>query len=199
MRGVVVALLLWAVPVAAQDFALTTDSELGFQRLIRAAQMGQLGEDVANANVGVEKSRVRVELLRRDGTRKLLLLTHKNSAQAFSRFFDIELGAAATEADAVAVGKLLDAAFGGDPFIVSLDFLGASADGPRPGLMEAWRYGSWKSVLAVLAHRMIAPRGVVITVTLIIGLTIAVFASLMLLWGYTPPHLSGRRAGSEDI
>src|SRR5437867_6257029 len=141
-----IALLLVGERAArAQDFALTKDSELGFQRLIHAAETGQLGDDATDANVSVLRDRVRVEIILADGTTKALLLTHKGSSQTFSRYFDIVLGEGATPSDARRVGNVLDEAFRSDPFVVSLDYVGATAtDRPTMRLAEAWKYGTWK-------------------------------------------------------
>jgi hypothetical protein len=39
--------LLWTATASAQSLGLTTDAEVGFRRVIRMAQTGQLGDDDA--------------------------------------------------------------------------------------------------------------------------------------------------------
>jgi hypothetical protein len=142
---------------------------------------------VTEANVAVLKDRVRVEIILVDGTTKALLLTRKDSPQTFSRYFDVVLGEGATASDARRVGKVLDEAFRSDPFVVSLDDVGATVtDQPTIRLAEAWRYGGWKSVVTVLERRLVAPRGLRATIVVLIAVAIGVLSSLVLLWGYEP-------------
>ena len=187
MTCLLASLLLWSIAAPAQDLTLTTDSEPGFWRLIDAAQAGQLGDEVTNANVGAcfrqgahragPQGRARARCLH---------VTRKRSAQPLSRFFDIERGAGATADDAARVGKVLDAAFHDDPFVVSFDFFGAGGGASFPSLAEAWKYGGWKRALRVLESRLTTPAGVRYTIAVILASASAVLASLILLWGSEP-------------
>ncbi len=183
--------LLWCQPVSAQDLALTTESEFGFQRLIHAAQTGKLGDDVTNANVFVLKNRVRVELVRKGGANKILLLTHKASRQSWCRYFDIEPGDGATPADAARLGNVLDVAFPQDPFQVAWDFFGVYSHEPIPSLPQAWRDGGRKGVQRVLESYLIAATGVRYAVAVIGAVVIGLCASLVLLWGSDPRRATG--------
>ena len=178
---ILVCLLLSGNPSSAQDLALTRDCEVGFQRIIQSAQNGELGDDVTNANVGVSPHRVEIELVRRNGSNKVLLLTRRTSTQALSRYFDIELGEHATASDAARVGRVLDQAFQEDPFEVAFDFFGALAMSDFPTLTEAWQYGGWTRVLRVAEGRLAAPVGLRSTVAVIVLVATALLASLVLL------------------
>jgi len=186
LTSVLVALILWSIPAPAQDLVLTKDCEFGFQRLIRSAQNGELGDDVTNANVGAWPNKARIELVRTNGANKLLFLTRKHSPQVFSGYFDIELGEGATESDAARVGKVLDNAFQEDPFEVTFDFFGAGTNSQFPTLTEAWRYGGWTRVLRTVEGRLTAPVGVRHAAAVVTALAIATLASLILLWGSKP-------------
>ena len=186
MMAILVSLVLWGIPAPAQDLVLTKDSEPGFWRLIDAAQAGQLGDDVSNANVGALFDKVRIELVRKSGAPALLYLTRKRSTQPLSRYFDIEIGAGATAADAARVGTALDEAFHADPFAVSFDFFGARSGESFPTVAAAWKYGGWRRVVGVLEDRLTAPAGVGYTAAVIIASASALLASLMLLWGAEP-------------
>jgi len=179
--------LLCSTLAYAQDLALTKDSEFGFQRLIHFAQTGRLGDDIANANVGVLKDRVRIELIGRNGETRLLLLTRKTSTLALARYFDIEVGQGATASDAARVGKALDEAFEADPFEVALGAVGAYPGAQRvPSLAEAWRDGGARGVFRSLAWCVVTPPGLGYTLTVTVLLAIAALASLIVLWGSAP-------------
>ncbi len=184
--SILVSLLLWSIPASGQDPVLTTDSEPGFWHLIDAAQAGQLGDDVINANVGVSFDTVRIELVHESGTNPILFLTRKRSTQPLSRYFDIEIGPGATASDAARVGKVLDEAFHDDPFEVSSGFFGARSTESFPGIAEAWKYGGWRRPLRVLEGRLTTPVGVGYTVAVIVASASALLASLILLWGSEP-------------
>jgi hypothetical protein len=183
---VLVAFVLGSVPARAQDVALTPASELGFRRFMRAAESGELGSDVTGANVGIAPHRVQVELVRPGQANKLLFLTHKSSKPGPARYFDIELGQAATASDAARVARILDAAFEEDPFEVVVGFVGAHAPSHFPTLTEAWKEGGWAEVLWALDGRLTAPVGVTDAAVVAAALAVAVLASLILLWGSTP-------------
>src|SRR6266481_1286875 len=105
--------VLWNASVAAQDrdalakrwrdLALTKDSEVGFERLIHMAQVGQLGKDVSNANVGVFKNYARLELVRGGAPTKVFLLTPRTSTTRACRYFNIEPGDGASASDVAGV------------------------------------------------------------------------------------------------
>lgn len=179
-------LVLGGIATPAQELTLTRDSEFGFRQIIDAAQRGELGEDVSNANVGVRGTDVRIELVRMHGANKLLFLTYKHSTQSLSRYFDIELGEGATEGDAARVGKLLDEAFRDDPFEVIFDFFGARTMTHLPTLAEAWKAGGWTRVLRVLEGRFTTSVGVSHAAVIISVLAISSLAGLVLLWGSKP-------------
>lgn len=183
-------LLFCCLPASAQDLALTKESEFGFRRLIHAAQVGELGYDVTNANVFVLKNRVQVELVRTGGANIPLLLTRKASTHSGSRYFDIEPGEGATAGDAARVGKVLDQAFAEDPFEVAWDFLGIYSHEPIPTLAEAWRDGGRKGVQRVAESYLIAAAGTHYTLAVIIVVGIGWFAGLVLLW-WSEPHHAG--------
>ena len=185
-RPVLFTLLLWSVPAPGQDSALTRDSEFGFQRLIRAAQNGALGDDVTNVNVGVSPHRVQIELVRTNAANKLLFLKHKSSTQGPSRYFDIELGAAATASDATRVGRILDEIFQEDPFEAPFFFRGDHMLSHSPTLTEAWNDAGWMGALRALEDRLTAPVGVQHAVAVIAMLALAGLASLIVLWGSKP-------------
>ncbi len=194
--------LMWNHPAAGQstpaggdegvsrrwpDLALTTNCEAGFRRFIHMAQTGQLGRDVTNANVGILKNHVRVELVRGGTSNKLLLLTPKSGGQTMARYFNIEPGEGATATDVARVGQALDEAFDADPFELAYDFFNAVPAGdPIPRLADAWAYGGWAGVMRTVERRMAALVGPRYTIAVIVGVGASLLASLVLLWGSTP-------------
>lgn len=179
--------LLWNQPVSAQDLMLPKDSEAGFLRFMQMAQTGQLGDDVINANVGVFKTWVQVELVRQGAPKKLLYLKPKSTTQAFSRYFDIEAGEGTTASDVVRVGRALDAVFADDPFELTLDLFNTTPD-RIPRLADAWAYGGWRGVFRALQRRMVAMAGLTYTVAVIATLVAGLLVTLVLLWGSMPPR-----------
>jgi hypothetical protein len=177
--------LLGNAPAVAQDLMLTEACEQGFRRLIQMAQNGRLGEDVTNANVGVEKVRVRVELVRAGAPSKLVWLRPKSSTPAFARFFDVAAGDGATESDLLRVGRALDEIFTEDPFVVA-GFRASPGGSPIADFTEAWTHGGWTGVLGAFERRMMALVSVQYTVGIILVLAIGLAASLALLWGSAP-------------
>lgn len=175
-----------------RDLALTEDSATAFERFIQMAQRGQLGDEVVNANVGILKNHVRVELVPAPGAqRKLFLLTPKDSTQTLCRYFNIDPGDGATASDAARLGAALDAAFADDPFRLAYDFFNAVPGGdPLPSLAAAWHNSGWKGVLRGLVRRTVALAGLPYTVAVIGALAAALLASLWLLWGGPPPAIS---------
>lgn len=186
VTSILMLLLLWSMPAPAQDLILTKDSEPGFWRLIDAAQVGQFGDNVINANVGVSFGNVRIELVRKSGANPILFLTRKRSTQPLSRYFDIEIGPGATASDAARLGKVLDEAFQDDPFEPSFDFFGGRTSAAFPSLAKAWKYGGWSRALGVLEGRLTAPVGVGYTIAVILASASALLASLVLLWASEP-------------
>ena len=183
-----------------RDLALTKDSEVAFERFIHMAQTGQMGHDVTNANVGILKNHVRVELVRAGAPVKLLLLTPKDSTQTASRYFHIEAGEGATASDVARVGRALDEVFAEDPFQLAYDFFNAAPGGaPIPSLADAWVYGGWTGVLHGLGRRMAALAGIPYTVAVIVALTTALACSLVLLCGSTPLSTDQSRPSSQDF
>jgi len=170
-----------------RDLALTTDSEVAFERFIHMAQTGQLGDDVTNANVGILKNHVRVELVRAGAPVKVLLLTPKDAAQGVCRFFNIEPREGATASDVARVGHALDEVFAEDPFRLAYDFYNATPGGdPIPTLAMAWGDGGWRGVRRVVERRIVALAGLTYTIGVIVALAVALLGSLVLLWGSTP-------------
>jgi hypothetical protein len=164
---------------------LTEACEQGFRQLIRMAQNGRLGEDVTNANVGVEKIRVRVELVRAGAPSRVVWLAPRTSAGALSRFLDVTVGEGATEADLVRVGKALDEVFRDDPFVVAGYEAHPSGDA-IPAFAAAWNQGDWREIVRVFERRMMALASVEYTAGLLVALAIGLAASLALLWGSRP-------------
>ncbi len=170
--------LFWSRSATARDFALTKDCEDGFRRFIHMAQVGQLGDDVTNANIGVFGDRAHVELVRRAAPNKVLFLTPKMSPQTICRYFDIAPGDGSNPSDVVRVGKALDEVFGHDPFEV-------------PGL-EAWsvsprcEYGQRLALLSCALGRMMVPASIQYTIGVIMALALVLFASVVLLCGSSP-------------
>jgi hypothetical protein len=186
LRAFLLAGLPVSARVTAQDLMLTEACEEDFRRLIRMAQEGRLGDDVTNANVGVEYVRVRVELVRAGAPSKVLWLTPKRSRQKLARFFDLSAGERASESDLVRVGSALDEIFAYDPF--TLAGLEASPGGaPIPGFAEAWAHGGWKGILRAFERRMMALAGIEYTVAVIVLLALALLGDLLLLWTAAPP------------
>jgi hypothetical protein len=165
---------------AADDLTLTKDCEAGFRRFIRMAQTGQLGDDVTNANVGVEGNQVRVELVRAGAPAQLFSLAPKRSPRAASRYFEVVAGAGATASDADRVGRALDQIFAEDPFhIVALE---QPPGNPIPTLAEAWALSGWRGVVRGLERRMMVLASLPYTIGVIVSLAAGVLASLVLLW-----------------
>jgi hypothetical protein len=182
------------------DLALTKDSEAGFERFLHMAQTGQLGKDVSNANVGVFKNYARLELVRGNAPKKVFLLTPRTSATRVCRYFTIEPGDGATASDVARVGHALDEAFGEDPFQLAYDFFNAPPGGdPLPSLVDAWESGGWHGVVRGLERRMAALAGIQYTIAVIVALTVALLASLLLLWasGGPPPSRIEPRTDSQ--
>jgi hypothetical protein len=183
----VVALLVASAPAVAQDLMLTEACEEGFHRLMRMAQEGRLGADVTNANIGVEKIRVRVELVRGTAPGKLIWLKPRSSAAARARFFDVSAGAGATEDDLERVARALDEIFVQDPFVVA-GFEAVPAGDPIPELAAAWTHGGWRGVLRALERRTMALASIEYTIGVILVLAVGLAACLVLLWGSSPPR-----------
>jgi hypothetical protein len=174
-----------------RDLALTKTCEVGFQRFIQMAQAGMLGSDVTNANVGVFKNHARVELVRSQAPNILLQLTPKQSTATNSRYFTIEPGEGATASDVVRVARALDEAFSEDPFELAYDFFNASRSGdPIPGLGAAWVTDGSRGVLRALSRQVAALVSLTYTIAVLAALAMALVASLLLLWGSTPPRAS---------
>jgi hypothetical protein len=187
-RGAAVFVLLASLlgsDVSAQDLMLTEACEQGFRRLIRMAESGRLGEDVTNANVGVEKTRVRVELVRAGAPSVIVWLGPKTSAAALARFFDVRAGEGATHADLVRVGNALDQIFLVDPFAVA-GYEAHPGGEAIPGFAEAWSDGGWRGVRRILERRMMAFASVEYTLVVLAVVAIGVVATLVLLWGAVP-------------
>lgn len=185
----VLTALLWNVSASAQDLMLPKDSEVGFRGLMHMAQTGQLGDDVTNANIGVSKTSVRIELVRAGAPNKLFFLTPKGSAQTTSRYFNIEPGEGASASDVARIGKVLDEVFGADPFQLPPGFFETPPGGAAiPGLVAAWGDGGWRGVVLVLQRRMVALASLRYTIAVIVALAAALLASLLLLWGSIPPR-----------
>jgi len=190
LRRLATACLLWigfvpGVLAAPPDLALPKGSgEASFRRFIEMAQAGRLGNDVRDANVGVLKNYVRVELLRPGAASKVLLLQPKSSTRAASRYFDIEAGEGATPGDVALVGKVLDEVFDADPFELAETFFYALPGHESiPSLREGWAADGSRGVLRVLMRRMSVLVSLEYTSTVIVGVVIAFVASLLLLWG----------------
>ena len=177
--------LLGNLPASAQDLMLTEACEDGFRQLIQMAQTGRLGEDVVNANVGVEKVRVRVGLVRAAAPSKVIWLAPKRSAQSLARFFDVTAGEGAAEDDLVRVGRALDEIFRQDPFVIA-GFETAPGGEAIPALVDAWTNGGWWGVVRVFERRMMAFASVTYTKGVLVVLAMGLAASLALLWGSAP-------------
>jgi hypothetical protein len=181
--SLLLALLSCAGPVAAQELTLSAERTRGLQHFIEAAQAGRLGEDVRNANVGVFKHSVEIELVRTRGPNQHFLLTRKDSTQNRSRYFNVEPGAGATASDAERVGQLVDECLGADPFRPFLDFYGASTRGrPLPSLLTAWRDRGWRGALQAFESHFIAPPGLWQTATIFAMLAALLIAGLIVIW-----------------
>jgi hypothetical protein len=177
--------LLWTATASAQSLGLTTDAEVGFRRVIRMAQTGQLGDDVTNANVAIAHDHVRLELVRAAGGRQMFLLTR--AADTTAGYFAVAPGAGAGAGDAARVGSALRAAFRHDPFqVVGLEESYAGA--PIPGLVDAWSDGGWRGVVRACERWLMVPASLGYTIGVIAVLALATLASLAVLWGSTPPR-----------
>lgn len=172
--------------VSAQELTLQKDCEAGFRHVIRLAQTGVLGADVANANVRVDGQRVELELVRTDAPNKVFRLAPKASAQVFSRYFDIMPSTGAAATDAERIGRALNAAFLEDPFVIVVTE-GSRGDNPIPSILAAWGYGGWHGVARVLERRMMVLATARYTVAVIAFLIVGMCASLAVLWGSVPP------------
>jgi len=177
---VLLAMLRVVVAVAATDLVLTTGSDLGFRRLIQMAQQGELGEAVHNANISIDKKRVRVELLG-DGPAKNLWLSHKSTPQDLSRYFHVEPGDGATVDDVHRLSVALDAVFTQDPFGVSIDAVGSSLGGPAPSWGEVWAGGGLLGMVKELERRLTSLASLSYTVALIVVLAGGLAVSLVVL------------------
>ena len=182
----------WTASAFGQSLVLTKSCEGGFTRLIHMAQSGRFGADVTNANVGIGNNEVRVELVRAGAPSKRLVLTRKHSHETNCRYFDIALGDGATVSDAGQLGSALDEIFREDPYeVVSLE--DASTMNPLPSAAETWAYGGWSGLLQLLEMRMMALATLRYTVGVIVTLSIALVAILVLLWGSSPVREPSRR------
>ncbi len=191
--AVVAAILSGVMPASAGDVMLTRYSEVGFLQLMHLAQNGQLGDDVVNANIGVTKDHVRVELVRTGAPSKVFLLCPKSAAHGSSRYFDIEPGEGAAASDVERLGRALDRVFAENPFQLAPDFFNGSPHGEgMPGFADVWRAAGWRGVGRLLERRMVSLASLRYTIAVIGGLLMSVLASLSLLWGSAPPaHLRG--------
>jgi len=172
-----------------RGLALTKDCEDGFRRLMQMAQSGQLGKDVAQANVGIFKNHARVELVRRELPIAVLLLTPKDSSDGMPPYFSVEPGMGATAEDVARVARALDEVFTENPFRPAYDFFNASRVGaPIPGIGEAYASGGWRGVLGVLARHTAALASLSYTVAVLVMLVAGIVASVLLLWGSTSPR-----------
>jgi len=178
IAAVLACLACGVAAAGAQEAGLTKNSEVGFRRVMEAAQRGRLGSDVVGASVGVEADRARVELVGADGSRRVLLLRRRTSEAAPSRYFEIEPGSGAGAADAAALAAALDEAFTYDPYQVRS--YGAAPS--LPGVAEAWRHGGWSAAVRVLAGRAAVPAGLAYQVAVLIGTALGLAASLVVLW-----------------
>jgi hypothetical protein len=144
---------------AAQDRVLTPEAEEGFRRLIKLAGSGEAGAGVANANVAMQKSSARVELVLAAGGRKSFIVRPLESGGVVaSHYFGISPDAGATTADAEALRALLDRCFPSDPFILppqagEADY--AMRDAPSIG--EAWKMGGLRSASLAALRASLRP------------------------------------------
>ena len=178
----------------ADDLALREDCAAGFQRFMRMAEDGALGADVATANVSVEKTTARIELVRRGAPNKRFLLTSRRDAKSASRYFDIAPEQGATAADVAAVGAALDRAFPTDPFAVTGTETIADATS-QPTILSAWRSGGWHAALRSAERRIMSTVSVAYTVAVIVGLAFGTAASLVVLWS-PPPRIEAEEPAS---
>ncbi len=132
------------------------------------AQTGAFGPEVVNANIAIDGSSARVELVRGPPPNQTFVLTFKHSRRAASRYFDIEGGEGTTPADVARLGRAIDEAFEAAPF------------------QECVRRLSHP--LRVQPTIVSKPR----TIAVIVGTGAALAGGLLLLWGSTPPHRPGR-------
>jgi hypothetical protein len=170
-----------------RDLALTKDCEEGFRRFMHMAETGQLGSDVTNANVGVFKNHARVELVRGAAPIIVLFLSPPQPGGGNSRYFTVEPGPRATADDVGRVARALDAVFREDPFELAYDFFNASPGGaPIPSLWEAAASDGWRGVVRVLARQTASLASAGYTMVVIVLVSTALIANLLLLWGSTP-------------
>lgn len=176
----------------AQDLVLDMERGAGFQCLLAMAQSGRLGDDVTNANVGVNGDRVRIELVRGGAPVKVLLLRPKRSGETAFRYFEVEPAENSAASDAALVGRALDECFAEDPF----EILGVEAPadgGAGPGLLAAWSHGDWRAARRAIEGRMMVLASLQYTIAVIVVLAVGFAASLALLWGSTPAAPSAHR------
>lgn len=201
VAGVAVLLLHWCAAAPTLGLMLTRYSELGFLRLMHMARHGQLGGDVVNANVGIVKDSVRLELVVRGVANRVLLLMPAGPDDRASRYFHIEPQQGASAEDVARVGRALDEAFGDNPFQIAPGFFNVVPGRERmPDLAEVWEYAGWRGVLLVGERRIAEVASLPYTVTVILVLVGAVAASLFLLWASPPPDRasSDRRSGAQS-
>ena len=172
---------------SAEELALTKESDFGFRQVIMAAQRKELGSDVDNANVGVSKNEVRIELLRSGETIKVLFLRRRaDAASAGHGYFDVLAGAGATDADVQRLAAILDRAFPQDPFAVSTSSVGIGSRRAIPSVVEAWRDAGARGVWRALTAYALAPAPRAYTIAVVFVLAIGLTASLVALW--LPPR-----------
>jgi hypothetical protein len=117
----------------------------------------------------------------------VLLLSPPQPGGGNSRYFTVEPGPRATAEDVGRVARALDAAFREDPFELAYDFFNASPGGdPIPGLWEAAAADGWNGVVRVLARRTVALASAEYTIAVVVLLSAALLANLLLVWGSTP-------------
>ena len=173
-------LLFCARPAHAQQLILTPDAEPGFRALMEAAGKGRAGPDVVNANVSIERTQVRVELvLKSGGHRSLLLTAHHEGARWRSRSFDIALGEGGLETDALRMVALLDDAFQRDPFQVAVF---ADESGGGTGFITGWRQDGFRGLFVAFLGWTVKPVSRLYIIPVILLHALGLLACMLLLW-----------------
>jgi hypothetical protein len=144
---------------ARAQHVLTPDAEVGFKRLIKLVESGAAGRAIHTANVAMQKSTVRIELVGSGGVHhSFVVRSIEDGGARTSRFFAIAPGPDSTSADAAVLGRLLDQSFQFDPFTLPPQ-AGESGFAVRdaPSVAEAWNSGGLSSASFAVLRASLRP------------------------------------------
>lgn len=178
------ALVALSAPARAQEYAFAPQSETGFRQLMKRVQEGGAGPEFVNANIGVDRTVVHVQLIDRHAARHELTLSPPDGAgQWRARYFKVEPGPGASPADAEQLTRLLDLSFDADPYLLVWHGWNDPRPVPPPEpVVAAWRRGGWSAFSAALVIQFLRPASLRFVVPIIaLHALVALLCVLMLL------------------